>query len=55
MIKDLIESQKKYGDKTDMPSTCLIADDILTKEFVRKNTELTLLSSRFQSFQYSIT
>ena len=54
MIKDLIESQKKYGDKTDMPSTCLIADDILTKEFVRKNTDLTLLSSRFRHFNIQL-
>ena len=54
MIKDLIESQKKYGDKSDMPSTCLIADDILTKEFVRKNTELTLLASRFRHFNIQL-
>lgn len=54
MIQDLIESQKKYGDKTAMPSTCLIADDILTKDFVRKNTDLTLLSSRFRHFNIQL-
>ena len=56
MIKQIIEKQKKFGDRSKMPHLALIADDILSTGF-KKNNELSFLASRFRHYNifYCIT
>lgn len=55
-IMELLESQKSYGARENMPLVCLVADDILTSTF-KKNNELSFLASRFRHYNifYTIT
>ena len=47
MIMDLIEKQKSYGDRDDMPFTALFLDDILSKN-MKRNSEISFLCTRYR-------
>jgi len=51
-ITDLVEGQKKY-EREDMPTSCLILDDIINKDF-KKNNEVSFLASRFRHYELSL-
>lgn len=47
MIMDLIEKQKSYGERDDMPFTALFLDDILSKN-MKRNSEISFLCTRYR-------
>ena len=51
-IKDLVESQQKHK-REDMPTTLLILDDIISRDF-KKNNDISFLASRFRHYELSI-
>ena len=51
-IKELVEGQKKY-EREDMPTTALILDDIINRDF-KKNNEVSFLASRFRHYELSL-
>ena len=52
MIKDLVSSQKKY-DREDMPTMCILLDDILSRDF-KKTNDISYLCSKFRHYEMSI-
>ena len=52
MIKDVILSQKKY-DREDMPTMCILLDDILSRDF-KKTNDISFLCSKFRHYEMSI-
>ena len=56
MVKNIIDNQKAFGERENMPHIALIADDILSTNF-KKNNELSFLASRFRHYNifYIIT
>ena len=51
-INDLVNSQKAY-DREDMPTTLLVLDDIINRDF-KKNNDISFLASRFRHYEMSI-
>lgn len=51
-ISDLVASQKSY-DREDMPTTLLVLDDIINRDF-KKNNDISFLASRFRHYEMSI-
>lgn len=51
-ISELVEGQKKY-ERSDMPTTLLILDDIINRDF-KKNNEVSFLASRFRHYELSL-
>ena len=56
IIMSIIEEQKSYGARENMPNIALIADDVLSTNF-KKNNEISFLASRFRHYNifYIIT
>ena len=52
MIQELIASQKKY-DREDMPTMCILLDDILSRDF-KKTNDISFLCSKFRHYEMSI-
>jgi len=52
MIKDLVNSQKSYK-REEAPTTLLVLDDIINRDFT-KNNEVSFLASRFRHYELSI-
>ena len=52
MIRDIVEHQKKY-DRGEAPTTLILLDDILSKDF-KKNNEINFLASKFRHYDLSI-
>ncbi len=54
MIDDLVASQKQYS-REDMPTSLLILDDIISKDFKKTaSNSINSLSTRFRHFEMSI-
>jgi len=56
IINSIIQNQKSYGERENMPNIALIADDVLSTNF-KKNNEISFLASRFRHYNifYVIT
>jgi len=52
MITDLVNSQKSY-DREEMPTTLLVLDDIINRDF-KKTNDVSFLASRFRHYELSI-
>ena len=52
MIQELIASQKKY-EREDMPTMCILLDDILSRDF-KKTNDISFLCSKFRHYEMSI-
>tara|TARA_R110002051_G_scaffold297193_2_gene363452 strand:+ start:1343 stop:2176 length:834 start_codon:yes stop_codon:yes gene_type:complete len=52
MIQELIQSQKKY-EREDMPTMCILLDDILSRDF-KKTNDIAFLCSKFRHYEMSI-
>ena len=52
MVRELVSSQKKH-EREDMPTMCILLDDILSRDF-KKTNDISYLCSRFRHTEMSI-